>query len=209
MIMPNTTRSRTETTPRVNPATWVEKHGAYLHRYAMYRLGNETAAKDVVQETFLAAMKAKDRFSGKSSERTWLTGILKHKVVDQFRANGREQAYEDQHLAHELQRAEHAYLDRKGRWKVVPTQSHTHPAQALERAEFCEMFAGCLSQLQGRLQTVFTLREMEGQSSEQICRTLNITASNLWVTLHRARKRLRSCMEAKRTGSAGTCCEHG
>src|SRR5215510_12490677 len=71
--------------PMLDPTIWLERHGDYLYRYAMLRLRDSSAAEDVVQETLLAALKSAARFAGASSERTWLVGILKHKISDWFR----------------------------------------------------------------------------------------------------------------------------
>src|SRR5262245_53041992 len=76
--------------PAVDCATWVDQHGDYLFRFAVFRLRDRTAAEDVVQETFLAALRSYEKFAGRGSERTWLVGILKHKIIDHFRRTSRE-----------------------------------------------------------------------------------------------------------------------
>ena len=76
--------------PSPDPGKWLDDHGDYLFKYASFRLRDDTAAEDAVQETFLAALKAYERFEGRGSERTWLVGILKHKIIDHFRKASRE-----------------------------------------------------------------------------------------------------------------------
>src|SRR5688500_10622854 len=73
-----------------DPERWLDDHGDYLFKYAVFRLRDDIVAEDAVQETFLAALKAYENFEGRGSERTWLVGILKHKIIDHFRRVGRE-----------------------------------------------------------------------------------------------------------------------
>jgi RNA polymerase sigma-70 factor (ECF subfamily) len=181
-----------------DPAAWVDEHGDYLFRYAMLRLRDAAAAEDAVQETLLAALQGHQTFAGRGSERTWLTGILKHKLVDHFRRTSR-QAYLREPSGEEF---EHDELFRsEGPWRDhfdptrAPVEWCAGPAELLERGEFWEVFGNCLRPLPARITSAFTLREMEGLSSEEICEVLGITVNNLWVMLHRARMHLRRCIE--------------
>ncbi|MBN1674570.1 MAG: sigma-70 family RNA polymerase sigma factor [Kiritimatiellae bacterium] len=192
--------TQTETRPEpkahealTDPESWVDRYGDYLYRYALVRVHNPKAAEDLVQETFLAALNAMKDFSGRSSEKTWLIGILKHKIVDYFRKSSREYAVEDPEAAGDP--AEDSF-DRKGEWKVKPSEWTTDPSLALEQQEFMDVLQECLSALPGRLGHAFVLREMEDMTSDEICKVLDITPTNLWVVLHRARLRLKSCLEA-------------
>ena len=177
---------------RVDPEQWVDEYGDYLYRYALSRLRDASAAEDVVQETFLAAFKGAARFSGQSSEKTWLVGILKHKIVDFIRKASRERAYDDVTLAED--RVDD-FFDRKGHWKAGPAEWTVNPRKAFEQREFWAVFEGCLGNLQDRLAAVFTLREIEGMSAEEICKELDITSTNLWVMLYRARNKLKDCLQ--------------
>jgi len=180
----------------LDPARWVDEHGDILYRYALARLRDSAAAEDMVQETFLAAMKAQERFSGRSTERTWLIGILKHKIVDYIRKASRERSYEDPDTARLSEdNVVEEYFDRKGHWKLGPSEWLSNPRKHFEQAEFREVLEKCLSQLQDRLHTVFVLRELEDMEAEEICKMLGITTTNLWVMLYRARARLRACLE--------------
>jgi RNA polymerase sigma-70 factor, ECF subfamily len=184
--------------PRSDPADWVDSHGDYLYRYALFRLRDPALAEDAVQETLLAALQSRKAFAGRSAERTWLTGILKHKLVDHFRKLGR-QTYSNRPDGEEF---EHDELFRKeGEWKGhfdparAPVEWCADPARLLEEGEFREVFQRCLSPLPARIGSAFTLREVDGLSSEEICEVLGITVNNLWVMLHRARTHLRRCLE--------------
>jgi RNA polymerase sigma-70 factor (ECF subfamily) len=185
----------------VDPAGWVDRHGDYLFRYALARLRRREAAEDLVQETFLAALGARERFAGGSSERSWLVGILKRKILDHFRRKAREQPVSD--FAAPDCWAE-ALFDKRGNWKRKPGAWDSGPGATCERAEFWEAFARCLGKLPGRLADAFTLREVEGVASREVCKALDISATNLWVMLYRARLRLWRCLDSNWFGNRET-----
>ena len=177
---------------------WLDQHGDYLFSYAVLRLRDHTAAEDAVQETLLAALKAYEKFERRSSERTWLVGILKHKIIDHLRKSEREPTTTpavDEELEHE------EFFQRTGKWTGhwnaanAPQDWQVTPAQLLERRELWDVFNNCLSPLPQRVARAFTLREVDGLNSEEICDILNIKVNNLWVMLHRARLHLRNCLE--------------
>ncbi len=177
---------------------WLDQHGDYLYKYASFRLRDASAAEDVVQETFLAALKAYEKFEGRGSERTWLVGILKHKIKDHFRRIAREAPIGQE----EDEAPEHAeFFTRTDGWdghwnnEYAPTEWHATPAQLVEQGDFWRIFDECLSPLPKRTASAFTLREVDGLSSEEICELLSITVNNLWVMLHRARLHLRNCLQ--------------
>lgn len=189
---PRPQRSRT---PAVNPESWVDQHGDYLYSFALLRLRDHELAEEIVQETFLAALKARQNFAGQSSERTWLVGILKHKIVDHYRRARREQPVADiEGGADELFREAGEWA---GHWteEGAPQEWANDPSQLLEQEEFWKVFNRCLAQLPQRLAEAFTLREIDGYSSEEICAILAISPNNLWVMLHRARAMLRRSLE--------------
>lgn len=176
----------------VDPQDWVDEYGNYLYHFALSRLRNTTDAENVVQETFLAALKARSSFSGKSSERTWLIGILKHKIIDTLRKGYREKPVTD------LQKNEEAidqYFDRAGHPKKDLAHWIPQPDELLEKKEFWKVFYKCSEKLPKTAADAFVLREVEKMESNEICAILNITLSNLWVLLHRARLQLRECLE--------------
>jgi RNA polymerase sigma-70 factor, ECF subfamily len=180
-----------------NPEVWVDQYGDYLFRYAMSRLRDRTLAEEAVQETFLAALKGKESFGGQSSERTWLIGILKHKIIDHFRKSSRELPLFEEQLPYEQEESFRSTGEWVGHWteQAAPGEWGMDPIKSLQQKEFWEALERCLSMLPARLAQVFILREMDEMSSDEICKTLNITESNLWVMLHRARAQLRRSLE--------------
>jgi RNA polymerase sigma-70 factor (ECF subfamily) len=176
-----------------DPSLWVDLHGDALYRFALLRVEDQHVAEDLVQETFLAALKALDRFEGGSSVRTWLTGILKHKIVDYFRRSAREIASSDVNSSNN--EAEMDLFDHRGRWKDPPRDWNITPSEVLEDKEFWQTFQSCLDGLTPVLRHAFTMKEVDGMNSEEICKVLDISATNLWVVLHRSRGKLRKCLE--------------
>lgn len=183
-------------TPDAN--AWVDQHGDYLFKYALFRLRDASAAEDVVQETFLAALKAYANFEGRGSEKTWLVGILKHKITDHFRRSVREAPIgqdESDGPEHDEFFARTDGWDEHWNHNYAPSDWHATPAQLLEQGDFWRVFNDCLAPLPQRTASAFTFREVDGLSSEEICSLLSITVNNLWVILHRARLHLRNCLE--------------
>ncbi len=180
-----------------DPETWVEAHGDYLYSYALLRLRHRDLAEELVQETFLAALKNYKNFAQQSSERTWLVGILKHKIVDHFRRSTRERPVADFEISVDDDDA----FRKTGEWadhwtpEGAPKAWSDDPSQIVEQKEFWEIFNRCLSQLPPRLAEAFMLREVDGLSSDEVCEILNVTPNNLWVMLHRARALLRRGLE--------------
>jgi len=181
-----------------DPSTWVGKHGDFLFRYALFKVGNTTLAEDLVQETFLAALKAGDSFEGKSDERTWLVGILKNKIVDHFRKTGPEVRLETSEQ--ELHYLEESFKNSElgpGSWKSGrrPKEWVIDSSDPVESKEFWKFLELCLSKLPARDSQAFVLREMEEIKAEEICNKLGVTPTNLRVLLHRVRLSLRRCLE--------------
>lgn len=176
-----------------DPAEWVDRYGDYLFRYAMLRLRDRSTAEDLVQETFLAALKDYGSFSGKSSESTWLVGILKHKIVDHFRRQAREAPVAESDLR---EHPDPSSFDGSGHWTSGPADWGGNPADLYREKKFLDQLTKCLSGLSPNHANAFTLREIEGADTGEICKVLNVTETNLWVILHRARMLLRRCLEA-------------
>jgi RNA polymerase sigma-70 factor (ECF subfamily) len=177
-----------------HPEHWVEQHGDYLYRFALSRLRDPRTAEDVLQETFLAALQSLNRFEGRSSERSWLGGILKHKILDHFRRSSRETELGDRD---EPADPHPEWFDEEGHWKLDDNSpaEWANPGIALEQSRFWEVMSRCLGGLPARTARAFTLREIDGEETDAICKTLEITPTNLWVMLHRARMHLRRCLE--------------
>jgi len=185
----------------LEPQSWVEKHGNYLFNYAVVRVNDREKAEDLVQETFLAGLKAKDNFQGKSSERTWLISILKRKIIDTYRKQYTSKVssmaeYEQDISDGDFYRTEDPF---KGHW-LEGRGPHSHsllPEGEIEQGELMEIIQKCIKNLPPKLAAAFVMKLIDEAESDEICKELGITSSNLWVMLHRARLRMRSCVEGK------------
>jgi RNA polymerase sigma-70 factor (ECF subfamily) len=164
-----------------------------LLRFALLQLRDHSAAEDAVQETLLAAIQGASRFAGQSSVRTWLVGILKHKIVDSIRKAAREQPIDPQTGADGAEDLEAFFAD-DGHFAEPPGEWAT-PERSLEERRFFEALERCLQSLPRKTASAFTMRELMGLETEEICKELGISTSNCWVMLYRARMSLRACLE--------------
>lgn len=188
----------TNTQQRLDPGNWLDSHGDYLYRYALMRVRDAAVAEDLLQETLLAAVRNHKTHAGRSSERTWLVGIMKHKVIDHFRRLARNAHFQ---LSDEGDDESDCFAGPgpwRGYWlKERAPNNWAHDAgQCFESTEFWQTFDRCLSQLPPRMSIAFTLREIDGLTATEICEVLNVTPNNLWVLLHRSRSKLRELLEA-------------
>lgn len=184
---------------------WVETHGDYLFNFAIGQVRDTSVAEDLVQETFLAALKSQDNFSGRCSERTWLVSILRHKLYDHLRKTCRERAVRAEPLpSHDDGEA----LDESMLWIHQIAAESTSPSKRIELAEFREHLEKAMGKLPPRIAQVFQLYSIEERPNQEVCEQLNISESNLWVMLYRARKQLREELDgwwqAAPAGSAST-----
>lgn len=177
----------------LKPDTWVEAYGNYLYNFAIMRVYDSALAEDLVQDTFFSAVKAKDSFLGKSTEKTWLTSILKRKIIDYYRKNARNK--EDKLLDKPDFFQTQGIL--KGHWEdnYLPDQWHYSESGLLENTEFYKILKNCLGRLPKKMAATFALKEIEDFTTDEICKELDITPSNLWVLMHRAKVQLRDCLE--------------
>lgn len=175
----------------------LDEHREPLYRYALIHLRDRELAEDLVQETLLSAIESADGFRGDSSPRTWLISILKHKIIDHLRKAARNPT--DRVAADEVHDADGGnFFDAKGSWGNEKPRTWSNPDHAFEHAQFWDVFQACCDVLPPQTAQVFLLREVMGSSIEDICKDLNIiSASNCSVILHRARLRLRDCLERK------------
>ena len=176
----------------LDPENWVDQHGDSLFRFAVLRVQDPETASDLVQETFLAALLSRESYSGRSSVRTWLVAILKHKIADRLRELGRERRSREGEGSGD---GTEGMFDRRGHWRTPPLDWGSDPLREYERREFWEVLGRCLSKIPAHLGDAFLECELEGESREAICRDLNITPENLSVRLFRARLRLGRCLE--------------
>lgn len=183
-----------------SPEAWVDLYGDYLFRYALLRVHDKSVATDLVQETFLGALQSRPSFAGRSSEKVWLVGILKHKILDHYRKTSRESTlgpYEPT-----LENRGQLFNER-GHWNLDPTAPKewgADPSTILERKEFWDTLTRCLGEVSARDAQVFALREIDGLSGAEICKILSISADNTYVILYRVRMHLRRCLETKWLG---------
>jgi len=192
-----------------DPEKWVELYGDYLFKYAMLRLRDAAKAEDVVQETFLAALKGGKSFAGRSAEKSWLVGILKNKIYDSFRKAGRETSFTDLdfYSDEESDRFMPDGLGKGGWIHDLGPQDWPNPGEGLDNEAFWKAYRYCAAKLPKNVATVFNLKEVDGLDGKEVCSLLNISESNLWVMLHRARMALRRCLEKnwfKKTNEKGT-----
>jgi RNA polymerase sigma-70 factor, ECF subfamily len=174
-------------------ASRIHSHRPYLLRVAVLQLRDGDLAEDVVQDTLVAALQGEAGFSGRSSLKTWLTGILKHKIVDAIRKKTREPAMSS--LDEECQIDDFdALFDETGHWES-PSSDWGNPEAQLGRQQFFDIVEFCLDKLPPNTARVFIMREVLELDSGEICKELSITSTNLWVILYRARVALRQCLE--------------
>ncbi|MCK4880238.1 MAG: sigma-70 family RNA polymerase sigma factor [Bacteroidales bacterium] len=185
----------------VDPQHWLERYGDYLFNYAVVRVNDRGKAEDLVQETFLAGLKARDRFRGESTERTWLTSILKRKIIDTYRKKytSKESSFgehEQTVFDGDFYRSEEPF---RGHWLegMGPNSHSLLPEGELEQAELMKFIRLCIENLPPQLAASFVMKMIDEEDSDTICKELGITSSNLWVMLHRARLRMRDCLEKK------------
>lgn len=182
----------------VHPEDWVDDYGDYLFRFAMGRVRDSVIAEDLVQETFLAALKGASAHEGRASARSWLVGILKHKLYDHFRNAKRETVFADLEFYDDEESFRFVGESRvSGGWEHErgPLEWPDDPGSALDSEVFWKVFQECTRKLPVNVSMVFTLREVDGLEGKEICRMIGISENNLWVILHRARMALRSCLE--------------
>ena len=174
---------------------WLAEHGDYLFRFARARLWSDAEAEDAVQETLLAALSA--QYAGTASRRTWLTGILRHKIVDRQRSGARvveaprnadgDEAWDELFAA-------------DGHWAEPPTPWRT-PQDELALAQLRRALVACADALPPAQAQVFALRELAGWETGEICKELDLSPTNCWVIAHRARLAMRDCLA--RSGYGG------
>jgi RNA polymerase sigma-70 factor (ECF subfamily) len=188
-------REKTKTPLRdaLDPETWVTLYGDALFAFALLRTGDRQIAEDLVQETFLAGLRGIEGFKGRATVKTWLTGILKNKISDHYRHRKRAKIHpkplDDVSLDD--------FFDSGGKWKIKPAAWSLDPEKQMQSKELMNFIQRCIETLAGKLADVFVLREIDGLSSAEICKVFDITASNLWVRLHRARTQMRHCLTNK------------
>ena len=166
---------------------WVEQYADILYRFALVRVQNSAVAEDLVQETFVAALKSQNSFRRQSSQQTWLIGILKHKLIDHLRTRNTTVSIEETTLA---------CGDPDDPAPKIPVKEwDVTPEKIVEDSAFRETLQNCLDRLPAKAKEIFLMREADEVESAELCKIFNMTATNLWVTLHRIRNQLKNCLE--------------
>ena len=182
----------------VDPITWLDKYGDQLFRFAMARVRNQDTAEDLVQDTLMAAIQNEHQFKGESTEKTWLIGILKNKIIDHIRKESREVVMEMEALETKLNSMD--CFNIIGRWRSK-IHSWDSPDKTFENKEFWDILKACLDELPQNLATFFMLREIDGLSTNELCEVIGMKPNNVWTTLSRVRMKLRSCFDKQWLGS--------
>jgi len=175
---------------QLHPNTWVDAYADYLFNYAIGRISDAEIAKDLVQETFLAGLKSAKNYKGDAAERTWLIAILKRKVIDHYRKINSKKGKAEVRMNYSSQ------SDAEGDWleEQVADPFSTFENSTIENEELGLAIQSCISKLPKKQALVFTMKTIQGISTEDICNELEINPSNLWVMIHRARTALMGCL---------------
>lgn len=172
---------------------WVKDYADALYGYIMKRGFESETAKDLVQETFLAAWRNMDHYKAEASVKNWLFVIVKSKMTDHYRKSANKVMAD----AIQIEQNESVFFDDQDHWAkgFYPSKWSVNFSNAIEVKEFYEVINKCKSKLKDIQQTVFAMKYMEDQESEEICKILNISSSNYWVIIHRAKVLLRACLQ--------------
>jgi len=176
---------------QLDPSKWADQYRDYLVNYARGKVNDPSTAEDLVQDAFVAAWQGRSGFRGDCTERTWLTGVLRNKIIDHYRSSARRPTVREADVAR------NDSGEKSGSWiESLPTESAgDDPVVITEQREFMEILEEALANLPDLASRAFRMREIQGYSTDEITRTLNITRGNLWVLIHRAKAGLRSHME--------------
>lgn len=193
--MSNSKANKIDFKQNLSPDKWVDNHGDYLYNYAYSRVQSKELAEDLVQDTFIAALKAAPSFKGKSTEITWLISILKRKVIDYYRKSSTKKEVSSTEYSSPFQK-DGVW---EGHWNMerAPKQWPSEMEDPLLQEEFRGILELCLSFLPEKWKAVFVLKFIEEADSDKVCKELDCTPSNFWVILYRTRLKLRECIEIK------------
>ncbi|AUS04687.1 sigma-70 family RNA polymerase sigma factor [Pseudotamlana carrageenivorans] len=175
---------------QINPNKWIDLYSDYLFNYTIARVSDREMAQDLVQDTFLAALKAMKNFKGEASERTWLISILKRKIIDHYRKINSNKGKAEVRMHYKDTDGEGDWLEER-----VADPFDKTAEDALENSELGDAIHNCLSKLPKKQADVFKMKTILNYETETICNELNITASNLWVIIHRARTAMADCLK--------------
>jgi len=174
----------------ITPENWVDRYSDYLYNYTIVRVNDHEVAQDLISETFLAGLKSKDNFKGEASERTWLISILKRKIIDHYRKINSKKGKAEVRMSYSDEDADGDWLEERVRDPFDKTAE-----DVLENDELGSAILECLDGLSEKHATIFKMKTIDNFDTEAICNEFNITPSNLWVIIHRARTAMAECLE--------------
>ena len=175
---------------RLNPEHWVDRYSDYLFNYTISRINDPEVVKDLISETFLAGLRSKDNFKGMASERTWLVSILKRKIIDHYRKINSNKGKAEVRITYNSDESEGEWLEEQ-----VSDPFEKNAEDSLENKELGVAIFNCLETLNKKQAAIFKMKTIDGFDTEAICKEFDITPSNLWVIIHRARKSMAECLE--------------
>lgn len=174
----------------IDPNRWVDKYSDYLFNYTIVRVNDREVAHDLISETFLAGLKSMKNFKGESTERTWLISILKRKIVDYYRKINSNKGKAEVKINYNDEDDEGDWLEER-----IADLSDMTAEDTMENEELGMAILNCLDQLNEKQATIFKMKTIDGIETEAICNEFDISPSNLWVIIHRARTSLAKCLE--------------
>lgn len=174
----------------LNPEKWVDNYADYLYNYTIVRVNDPIITQDLISETFLAGLKAQKNFKGEATERTWLISILKRKIIDHYRKNNSAKGKAEVNISYHNPDSEGDWLEENAADPFDKTAE-----DRLENEELRLAILECMGALDERQAEIFKMKTIDGFDTDVICKEFNITPSNLWVIIHRARKSLMECLE--------------
>jgi len=177
-------------TNKIDPTRWVDRYSDYLFNYTIVRVNDRELANDIISETFLAGLKSMKNFKGEATERTWLISILKRKIIDYYRRINSKKGRAEVRINYNSE-------DNEGDWleEQAPDRFDMNAEDQMENEELGLAILACMENLNEKQARIFTMKTVEGIDTETICNEYNITPSNLWVIIHRARLTLAECLK--------------
>lgn len=175
---------------KIDPNKWIDLYSDYLFNYTISRVNSRDIAQDLVQDTFFAGLKSMKNFKGEASERTWLISILKRKIIDHYRKTNSNKGKAEVRMNYSGEESEGDWLEERVADPFDKTAEDT-----LENEELSGAIHKCLSKLPLKQANVFKMKTILNYETDVICNELNITPSNLWVIIHRARTAMAGCLK--------------
>ena len=187
-----------DTRQALDPVVLLDEHGDYLYRFALLLTRDSAIAEDLVQETLLSAMRGCERPADQASERRWLEGILRQRLSEHFRLNA---TLSKSDSANEKEHLELDFFEKSGEWTghwredQAPVGWRLEATDLIQAQAFWQTFDHSLADLPRRAVIAFTLREIDGLGTEEVCELLGLKQRDLWVMLHCVRAKLRQALE--------------